>query len=341
MSMFGSLFGRGGGTSVNSLLENSVEHETLYSALDTELAASRNRRSNNYTDEDGEEDEDDEKKNDTDGGLASDFDHFDVESISSVSSVSVGGSTRPSSRARQRERRRRQRNNRDRSPPPLVVTRPPIVIQHPEPVHQHFGNDGLANAGVFAGVLGTMQQAVHPSDPEANEREAFDPCQEDWSSCIFEDREDGVDFDFCFFCVFSQCSQEKEKNPDYMRLLRIVKENHGKLPFVKLARIVRDTYNNKIRKHKPDLYKKWALTTIRDHFTKHTINLDVIQNNTARILNTMMEMTAKNGVFTRDRVTKGKEDIDDKAVKRLFTLHSKLVTILSTKSKSKSSKNLI
>jgi len=342
--MFGSSSSAFSHSGINDLLDSAQDQEDYIQSLNTQLDERKQRENRRYDEYESEEQQSDGQGDNESGGLSIESD-FGVIGLDSDASVSTTGSVTSEAlrrRRRRRERRRRRRSNRSLSPVvrPVAPSAPAQQRVHVEPVHQHFGNDGLANAGVFAGGAGG-QQAVQPNDPEANERETFDPMSEDWSESIRADRLAGIDFDFCFFCTFSQCPEDREKNPHYKDMLRIFRENHGKMPFVKLAGIIRNKYNEKIRKNRPDIYLPWALLTIRDHFTKHVINADVIHNNSIRILAKMIEMKEKDGIFTRDRITKGSEGMDEKAMRTWMTLHSKLSGLLAIKSRSKSSKVLI
>jgi hypothetical protein len=341
MSMFGDYFGSSilseAALQVDSVVDEIVQRANTDNALRQQSDGyNEYHREHEYKDHNHDEDEDD-----NDSAVM-----VELESISSSSSSTV---------RRRRRRNERERRNRSLSPdarPPGPQPPPPAHaarVRSPVPRHQHFNNTGLANAGVYAahqqgmngGPAAAAQMAVDPDLAAALETESFDPMAEDWTDSIEQDRRDGVDFSFCFFCIFSQCKEEREKNRDYVNLLTIHAEHIGKTSLKHLYMVMRQTYEKKIRKHNPLVYRAMALVTFFQHFQEHIVCPEVVHAKSVRILSTLINMTEQDGLFQRDKLTRTIKTIDSKHLKVWLTLQSKLQSLLANKAKTRASRETI
>jgi hypothetical protein len=240
-----------------------------------------------------------------------------------------------SSSVAEERRHRRRKRNRSKSPAPAPAPRqsPPPPPPPPPPrrveIHSTHDNAGLFNAGPYAGIPSGMAQGAPAAQgiqmPQEEPKQiAFDPFEEDFEEARRDDEEQGVDPSYCFLCIYSQTQQERERNPHYMSLLKIWYENYGKCSLLHLCTRVRDKYNERIRKRKPEKYHKYSLVTIRDHFMDHIKSQEMFHIESIRFMDKIRSIIEKKGVFTHPENNPKDINIDFKQLSAWYKVHGQL-----------------
>jgi hypothetical protein len=123
---------------------------------------------------------------------------------------------------------------------------------------------------------------VAEDDPDAYEDEPFDPFDEDWDSVV--EKEEIKDPTWCFECYCTQTEAEGEVNQDYQRLKKLRVECMGKMSKIAMCKTLNDDYNTSIRPFQTYKHLAVPLKNWRDHPTKHTIQADVVEEDSLKFL---------------------------------------------------------
>ncbi len=105
------------------------------------------------------------------------------------------------------------------------------------------------------------------------------------------------DYKWCFPCIYTQLTQEADRNPDYAKMFDLVKESQGRVDDETLCEQVQTFYNKHLRGCIADESKPWSKRSVWTHIYEHNPCLEVDSYKDIKRYNKLIDMIYENCIF--------------------------------------------
>jgi hypothetical protein len=144
--------------------------------------------------------------------------------------------------------------------------------------------------------------------------------QEENDECDREDQRDLADRAGCWGCKYGASRHDGESaNAQVNALVRLIRDNHGRMANIELARIVHLHHENEIRQpalSAGDPCSEWPVRAVLAHLRHHTLDPSIVQAESIRALRGIMRMLKRRTMETD--LDTGTERVDARNVELLL-----------------------
>jgi hypothetical protein len=105
------------------------------------------------------------------------------------------------------------------------------------------------------------------------------------------------DYEWCFACRYSNLIQEADRNPDYGRLLELMRESQGMMDDETLCEQSQSFYNKYLRGCIKEEPKPWSKRCVWAHIYKHRPTLEVDTYKDIKRYNSIIDTLYATGIF--------------------------------------------